>query len=69
LKNDNKFTWNEECQQSLDILKEMIAIAPILVFLDWAKEIHVLVNASSIALAIVLAQEGEGDIDHPMAFF
>ena len=41
---------------------------PILVFPYWAKEFHVHVDASSIALKAVLAQEGEGDIDHPMAF-
>jgi len=66
LKKDNKFTWTEECQRSLDILKEKMVIAPILVFPYWTKEFHVHVDASSIALGAVLAQEGEGDIDHPM---
>jgi len=42
--------------------------APILFFPDWTKEFHVHVDASSIALGVVLAQEGEGEIDHPMAF-
>ena len=41
---------------------------PILVFPDWNKEFHVHVNASSIALGVVLAQLGEGDIDHSIAF-
>jgi len=41
---------------------------PILVFPDWIKEFHVHVYASSIALDTVLAQEGEGEIDHLMAF-
>jgi len=68
LKKDNKFTWTEECQQSLDILKEKMVTAPILVFPYWTKEFHVHVDASSITLGAVLAQEGEGDIDHPMAF-
>lgn len=40
----------------------------ILVFLDWKKEFHVHVDASSIALAIVLAHLGEVEIDHPIAF-
>lgn len=42
--------------------------APILVFRNWKKIFHVHVDASSIALGIILAQPGEGFIDHPIAF-
>ena len=42
--------------------------APILVFENWSKEFHVHVDASYIALCIVLAQLGEGEIDHPIAY-
>ena len=35
---------------------------------DWNKEFDVHVDASSIALGVVLAQSGEGNIDHPIAF-
>ena len=45
-----------------------MATSPILVFLDWMKEIHVHVDASSTALGVVLAQPSEGDIDHPIYF-
>ena len=68
LKKDIKFEWTPECQESLDILKEKMVTAPILVFPDWNKEFHVHVDASSIALGEVLAQSGEGNIDHPIAF-
>jgi len=42
--------------------------APILVFPDWKKEFHVHVDASSVALGTILAQEGARDIDHPISF-
>ena len=41
---------------------------PILVFSDWKKPFHVHVDASSIAVGIILAQPREGGIDHPIAF-
>ena len=41
---------------------------PILVFPDWNKPFHVHVDASSIALGIVLTYPGEGGIDHPIAY-
>ena len=68
LKKDIKFEWTSKCQEILDILKEKMVTAPILVFPDWNKEFHVHVDASSIALGVVLAQSGEGNIDHPIAF-
>jgi hypothetical protein len=68
LKKEVKFQWNEECQQSLDTLKHKLVTTLILVFPYWKKEFHVHVDASSIALGIVLAHPGEGDLDHPISF-
>ena len=68
LNKDSKFQWIEECQRSFDTLKKKMVTAPILVFPDWSKEFHVHVDASSIALGVILAQRGAGDIDHPIAF-
>ena len=62
------FFWDEECQHSLDVLMEKMVIAPILIFLDWKKELHVHVDASCIVLGAVLTQLGEGGIDHPIIF-
>jgi hypothetical protein len=68
LKKDCQFGWTDECHQSFDTLKQKMMTAPILVFLDWSKEFHVHVDASSISLGDVLAQLGIGNIDHPLAF-
>ena len=62
------FEWTQECQHSLDTLKEKMVTAPILVFPNWKLPFHVHVDASSIALGIILAQPGEGGLDHPIAF-
>ena len=68
LKHDVKYEWNEECQKSLDILKERMVTVLILVFLDWKKIFHVHVDASLIALGVILVQLGEGGIDHRIVF-
>jgi hypothetical protein len=68
LRKDKKFQWNEEFQHGLDALKEKMATAPILVFLDWEKTFHIHVDTSTIALGAILAQPGAGELDHPMQF-
>ena len=59
LKTNTKFQWIDEFQVILDKMKNKMATAPILVFLDWKKEFHVHVDASSMALGVVLMQPGE----------
>eukprot|EP00253_Pinus_taeda_P015912 PITA_15912 len=68
LKKDATFYLNEECQQSIDVLKEKMVTVTILVFPDWKKEFHVHVDASCIALQAVMTQASEGELDHPIAF-
>jgi hypothetical protein len=68
LRKDTKYQWNDECQHCLDTLKEKMVTAPILVFLDWEKTFHVHVYSSAMALGAILAQLGERDLDHPIAF-
>ena len=68
LKKDVVFVWSLECQWSFETLKAKIAYAPILVFPYWNKEFHVHVDASSVALGVVLAHLGEGYLDHLVTF-
>jgi sugar phosphate isomerase/epimerase len=68
LHKDIKYEWTSECQQDFNTLKEKLVTAPILIFPDWSKIFHVHVDASSITLGVILAQPGEGSIDHPVYF-
>lgn len=68
LNKDTTFCWDDDFQKSLDVLKDKMVTAPILVFLNWKKKFHVHVVASCITLGDVLTQPGEGDIDHPISF-
>jgi len=68
LKMDVIFCWSDECQKSLDVLKEKMVTAPILVFPNWKKEFYVHVDTSCITLGAMLTQAGEGELDHPIAF-
>jgi hypothetical protein len=68
LKKEAKFQWNEDCQKGLDVLKQKLVIAPILVFPYWQKEFHIHVDTSSITLDELLSQPGEGELDHLIVF-
>ena len=68
LKKDVKFQWTVACQESLDKLKNKMAIVPILVFPYQKKEFHIHVDVSSVALRLVLSQPREGALEHPISF-
>jgi hypothetical protein len=68
LKKSELFRWTHECDREFDILKEKLSSAPILIFLNWEIESHVHVDASGITLGSILAQPGEGNMDHPIYF-
>eukprot|EP00253_Pinus_taeda_P006413 PITA_06413 len=68
LKKDATFCWDDDFHKCLDVLKEKMVTASILVFADWKKDFHVHVDALCIALGVDLVQPREGDLDHPIAF-
>jgi hypothetical protein len=63
------FYWNSVCDKAFDTLKENLSTSTILNFPNWCVEFHVHIDASIIALGVILAQLGEGNIDHPIYFF
>jgi hypothetical protein len=56
LRKDTNFQLNEDCQHSLDTLKEKMVIAPILVFPNQEKTFRVHVDASAISVGVILSQ-------------
>ena len=68
LKKGVAYEWTQECHGGFDTLKAKMASVPILVFPDWSEEFDVHIDASSVALGVVLAQPGEGNLDHPITY-
>jgi hypothetical protein len=68
LKKSEAFQWTVECDRAFDILKVKLSTAPILIYPNWEIEFHVHVNTLGIALGAILAQPGEGNMDHPIYF-
>lgn len=50
------------------MLKEKLASTLILVYPDKNKGFHVHINSFGITLGAILAQPGEGNLDHPIYF-
>jgi hypothetical protein len=68
LKKSELFRWTPKCDRAFNILKEKLSIAPILIFPNWKIGFHVHVDASTITLGSILAQPGEGNMDHHIYF-
>eukprot|EP00253_Pinus_taeda_P032807 PITA_32807 len=54
LKKDTTYYWNEECNKSLETVKEKMESAPISVFQKWDIKFHMHVDASCITLGTIL---------------
>jgi hypothetical protein len=68
LKKEDNFQWNEDCEKGVDVLKQNLVVLHIFVFPYWWKEFHIHVDTSSIEFDALLAQPGEGELDHPISF-
>lgn len=63
-----EFIWIEDCQTTLNILKEKLVSSLIIVYPDWNKMFHVHIDALGITLGAVLAQPRERNMDHSMYY-
>ena len=54
-----KFTWTEECMTALELLKECLSKASILLSLEWDKESHIHTNAYAFAVGAELTHLGK----------
>jgi hypothetical protein len=68
LKKEVKYQWNDECQKSLDTLKQKMVTAPILVFPNWSKGISCTCGCIVDSIRSSFGTTGEGEIDHLIAF-
>ena len=50
------------------MLKRNLVEAPILKFPDWLRKFHVHIDASALAIDVILAQPVDDSIDHPNVY-
>ena len=67
LKKENKFEWGPDQETSMQVMKEHLTSAPILVYPDFNKTFKLTVDSSAYAIGAVLSQEYDG-FDHPVAY-
>lgn len=68
LKKDKKFVWDEQCQQSFEILKNSLISKPILRLFQPNLPCHLFVDASGEAVSGILKQEHSDGELYPVAF-
>jgi hypothetical protein len=66
-KKDKVWDWNEECQQSLEELKNRLSNTPVLAFPDFTVPFILTTDSSCMGLRAVLSQVQAG-IEKPIAF-
>lgn len=65
---NQKFQWNQECQQAFNELKASLAEAPTLCFVDYNRQFIVTCDASKYAVAGVLSQLDSNNQENPISF-
>ena len=68
LREDQEFDWIEECNISFETLKRKLVEAPILRFVNWSIKFHVHIDASGLAIGMILMQPGDDGMDYPIVY-
>jgi RNase H-like domain found in reverse transcriptase/Reverse transcriptase (RNA-dependent DNA polymerase) len=68
LKNDKKFVWSEECQESFDQLKKRFTEEPVLMMSDHLKPFQIQVDSSLFATGGILTQMDTNGDRHSCAY-
>ena len=59
LEKDNKFCFDESCQEAFEEIKFRLVEAPIMAKPDWNREFEIMCDASDFAMGAVLGQKDE----------
>ena len=65
---DALFDWNQDCQHSFKLLKQLLSSAPLLAFPKFDQEFVLETDASGLGLGAVLSQRQPDGKIHPVAF-
>ena len=68
LKKGEIYIWTKSCQEAFEEVKRRLTTTPIVVTPNWTMEFHVHCDAANIAIAVVLAQNIQGDRDYPIYY-
>lgn len=67
-KSELSLVWTPSCTKAFHILKQKLVSAPILVLPNWDKDFDVYVDASNLAIGIILSKKDDSQHDHPIYF-
>ena len=68
LKKSTKFKWNDKCQDAFNRLKAILKSEPVLLAPDFDKCFKLAVDASDVGIGVVLLQEDNNGIYHPICY-
>ena len=68
LREDQEFKWTNECNISFETLTMKLVEAPILRFPNWSIKLHVHIDASGLAIGVILIQPGDEGMDYPIVY-